>query len=121
VESRHVIAEDLERLEHVVEVLAGYVRRTRSTDAELLRAIAEAEDLVRDLVADCGRPLDADDGPTESVTQYAARTGTPARTVRRWCKRGRLPARLRGGTWQIRSNGSIEHDGSTPRVASSRP
>jgi hypothetical protein len=107
-------------LDRIAADLAAYLRRERVSDPTLHRLLAELESLARN-VADRGRPIDAEDGPPESVAQYAERTGTPARTVRRWCSSGRLPATWGDGRWWIKLNSSIEHDGSRPRAASRKP
>jgi hypothetical protein len=119
------IATGADRARLLAASLGAYVRRTRTNDPELHRIVAEAEDLARDLVAECGRLIDADDGlpegVLESVTQYAERTCTPTRTVRRWCRSGRLPATWEAGRWWIRQSSSTGHDGCRQLAASSRP
>jgi hypothetical protein len=103
--ARPVIADELEQ---IAARLAGYVRRSRATDAELLRAVAELEQLA---VSFRVVSLDGEGGVWLSAAEVAAARGVSVRTVERWARAGRLEARWEGGRWQIRQSSSTERGG----------
>jgi hypothetical protein len=81
--------------------LVRYVAAERIGTPAVLRLLDELASVAA-RPAEHGRGVHTLDGPTESVGDYSARTGTPARTVRRWAASGRLPAMRRDGRWEIK-------------------
>jgi hypothetical protein len=113
-----VIDGHLESLERIAHTFAEHVRRCRTSDPAVLRALAELESFA---VSFRVVSLDDADAVWLDTAETAAARGVSIRTMQRWAAAGKVDARWENGRWEIRQNSSTERDGSRPRAASSAP
>ena len=104
----------------VIGAAEGVARGWRE-EADRRRELSKT-DPVADTLAYCAgellarlRPVSITERDSVSVERFAELMGVSAQTVRQWCRRGLVPARMVGTGWMIRAD--AERPGRTRKSA----